>query len=90
LLNAKLDGLIFARRAFNKLICRAFAPRRSRFPCHGIARLGGGENFRRQRILLLTPFDSSLNRLIRDFLNQLDLDANSPSETRNTTPMRSK
>ena len=39
------------------------------------------KTFAAKRILLLTPFDASLNRLIRDFLGQFDLVATSPGET---------
>ena len=37
--------------------------------------------FSARRVLLLTPFDPSLNQLIRDFLSRFDLIATSPSET---------
>ena len=38
------------------------------------------KTFAAKRVLLLTPFDASLNELIRKFLADFDISANSPSE----------
>ena len=81
----KLDGLIFPgapREVLNPNLSDAFAAA-LKIPVATALRASAAalKTFAAKRILLLTPFDSSLNRLIRDFLAQLDLVANSPSET---------
>ena len=81
----KLDGLIFPgapREVLNPNLSDAFAAA-LKIPVATALRASAAalKTFAAKRILLLTPFDSSLNRLIRDFLSQLDLVATSPSET---------
>ena len=81
----KLDGLIFPgapREVLNPNLFDAFAAA-LKIPVATALRASAAalKTFAAKRILLLTPFDSSLNRLIRDFLSQLDLVATSPSET---------
>ena len=81
----KLDGLIFPgapREVLNPNLFDAFAAA-LKIPVATALRASAAalKTFAAKRILLLTPFDSSLNRLIRDFLSQLDLVAASPSET---------
>ena len=81
----KLDGLIFPgapREVLNPNLSDAFAAA-LKIPVATALRASAAalKTFAAKRILLLTPFDSSLNRLIRDFLSQLDLVATSSSET---------
>ena len=81
----KLDGLIFPgapREVLNPNLSDAFA-KALEIPVATALRASAAalKTFAAKRILLLTPFDPSLNRLIRDFLAQLDLIATSPSET---------
>jgi len=81
----KLDGLIFPgapREVLNPNLFDAFTAA-LKIPVATALRASAAalKTFAAKRILLLTPFDPSLNRLIRDFLAQLDLIATSPSET---------
>jgi len=81
----KLDGLIFPgapREVLNPNLSDAFA-KVLKIPVATALRASAAalKTFAAKCILLLTPFDPSLNRLIRDFLAQLDLIATSPSET---------
>jgi hypothetical protein len=83
--NQKLDGLIFPgapREVLNPDLFAAFAAA-LKIPVATALRSSAAalKTFSAKRILLLTPFDISLNRLIRDFLGQFDLVATSPGET---------
>jgi hypothetical protein len=80
-----LNGLIFPgapREVFNPNLSDAFAAA-LKIPVATALRASAAAltTFAAKRILLLTPFDPSLNRLIRDFLGQFDLLAISPGET---------
>ena len=80
----KLNGLIFPgapREVLNPIcwrLCRGL-----KIPVATALRASAAAltTFAAKRILLLTPFDPSLNRLIRDFLGRFDLVAISPGET---------
>jgi Arylmalonate decarboxylase len=81
----KLDGLIFPgapREAFNPTLFEAFSAALP-IPVATALRASAAalQTFAAKRVLLLTPFDPSLNSLIRDFLDQFGLIAISPSET---------
>jgi len=81
----KLDGLIFPgapREAFNPTLFEAFSAA-LQIPVATALRASAAalQTFAAKRVLLLTPFDPSLNSLIRDFLDQFGLIAISPSET---------
>ena len=80
-----LDGLIFPgapREVLNPNLSDAFAAA-LKIPVATALRASAAAltTFAAKRILLLTPFDPSLNRLIRDFLGRFDLIAISPGET---------
>ena len=80
-----LDGLIFPgapREVLNPQLYEAFATA-LKIPVATALRASAAalKTFSAKRILLLTPFDPSLNRLIRDFLGPFDLVATSPAET---------
>lgn len=81
----RLDGLIFPgapREVLNPTLFAAFTAA-LQIPVATALRASATalKTLAAKRVLLLTPFDKTLNRLIRDFLSQLDLDATSPSET---------
>ena len=80
-----LDGLIFPgapREVLNPSLFEAFSAS-LKIPVATALRSSAAalRTFSARRILLLTPFDASLNQLIRDFLSQSDIVAASPSET---------
>ena len=80
-----LDGLIFPgapREVLNPSLFGAFSAS-LKIPVATALRSSAAalRTFSARRILLLTPFDASLNQLIRDFLSQFDIVAASPSET---------
>jgi len=80
-----LDGLIFPgapREVLNPNLSDAFAAE-LKIPVATALRASAAAltTFAAKRVLLLTPFDPSLNRLIRDFLGRFDLFAISPGET---------
>ena len=80
-----LDGLIFPgapREVLNPSLFEAFSAS-LKIPVATALRSSAAalRTFSARRILLLTPFDASLNQLIRDFLCQFDIVAASPSET---------
>lgn len=82
--NQKLDGLIFPgapREVLNPALFGAFSAA-LKIPVATALRSSAAalQTFSAKRILLLTPFDASLNQLIRNFLGQFDIVANSPSE----------
>ena len=81
----KLDGLIFPgapREVLNPNLFAGFSAA-LKIPVATALRSSAAalRTFSARRILLLTPFDASLNQLIRDFLSQFDIVAASPSET---------
>ena len=81
----KLDGLIFPgapREVLNPALFGAFAAA-LKIPVATALRSSAAalKTFSARRILLLTPFDISLNQLIRGFLSQFDIVATSPAET---------
>ena len=81
----KLDGLIFPgapREVLNPTLFAAFTAS-LQIPVATALRASAAalKTFAAKRVLLLTPFDIVLNRLIRDFLSRLELDTISPSET---------
>jgi hypothetical protein len=81
----RLDGLIFPgapREVLNPKLFEAFSAA-LKIPVATALRASAAalKTFSAKRVLLLTPFDPSLNQLIRDFLGQFDLIATSPSET---------
>ncbi len=80
----KLGGLIFPgapREVLNPALFGAFSAA-LKIPVATALRSSAAalKTFSAKRILLLTPFDASLNQLIRNFLSQFDIVANSPSE----------
>ena len=80
----KLDGLIFPgapREVLNPALFQAFSAA-LKIPVATALRASAAalKTFSAKRILLLTPFDASLNQLIRTFLSQFDIVANSPGE----------
>ena len=80
----KLDGLIFPgapREVLNPTLFGAFSAA-LKIPVATALRSSAAalKTFSAKRILLLTPFDASLNQLIRDFLSQFDIVAKSPGE----------
>ena len=80
-----LDGLIFPgapREVLNPNLFDAFAAE-LKIPVATALRASAAAltTFAAKRVLMLTPFDPSLNRLIRDFLSRFDLIAISPGET---------
>jgi hypothetical protein len=80
----KLDGLIFPgapREVLNPGLFGAFSAA-LKIPVATALRSSAAalQTFAARRILLMTPFDASLNQLIRDFLSQFDIVATSPSE----------
>ncbi|HMF51733.1 MAG TPA: hypothetical protein VK603_23955 [Candidatus Saccharimonadales bacterium] len=82
--NQKLDGLIFPgapREVLNPSLFKAFSET-LKIPVATALRSSAAalKTVSARRILLLTPFDASLNQLIRDFLSQFDIVATSPSE----------
>jgi hypothetical protein len=79
------DGLIFPgapREVLNPDLFSAFSSA-LRIPVATALRASAAalQTFAAKRILLLTPFDESLNKLICNFLADLGIDAISPSET---------
>ena len=79
-----LDGLIFPgapREVLNPALFGAFSAS-LKIPVATALRSSAAAltTFAAKRILLLTPFDASLNHLIRNFLSPFDLIAVSPSE----------
>jgi len=81
----KLDGLIFPgapREVLNPALFGAFSAA-LKIPVATALRSSAAalKTFSAKRILLLTPFDASLTQLIREFLSQFDIVANSPAET---------
>ena len=81
----KLDGLIFPgapREVLNPSLSTAFSAA-LKIPVATALRSSAAalKTFSARRILLLTPFDRSLNELIRNFLGEFGLAATSPSET---------
>ena len=81
----KLDGLIFPgapREVLNPTLFGAFSAA-LKIPVATALRSSAAalKTFSAKRVLLLTPFDRSLNELIRNFLGDLGLAAVSPSET---------
>jgi maleate cis-trans isomerase len=81
----KLDGLIFPgapREVLNPGLFAAFSAA-LKIPVATALRSSAAalKTFSAKRILLLTPFDPSLNRSIRDFLGEFGIAAVSPSET---------
>jgi hypothetical protein len=81
----KLDGLIFPgapREVLNPTLFGAFSAA-LKIPVATALRSSAAalKTFSAKRVLLLTPFDVSLNELIRKFLSEFDIAANSPSET---------
>lgn len=82
--NQKLDGLIFPgapREVLNPSLFGAFSAA-LKIPVATALRSSAAalKTFSATRVLLLTPFDASLNQLIRNFLSQFDIIANSPAE----------
>jgi len=82
--NQKLDGLIFPgapRVVLNPSLFKAFSET-LKIPVATALRSSAAalKTVSARRVLLLTPFDASLNQLIRDFLSQFDIVATSPSE----------
>jgi len=82
--NQRLDGLIFPgapREVLNPTLFGAFSAA-LKIPVATALRSSAAalKTFSAKRILLLTPFDASLNQLIRDFLGEFDIAAVSPSE----------
>jgi hypothetical protein len=82
--NQKLDGLIFPgapREVLNPSLFKAFSET-LKIPVATALRSSAAalKTVSARRVLLLTPFDASLNQLIRDFLSQFDIVATSPSE----------
>jgi hypothetical protein len=82
--NQKLDGLIFPgapREVLNPSLFKAFSET-IKIPVATALRSSAAalKTVSARRVLLLTPFDASLNQLIRDFLSQFDIVATSPSE----------
>jgi hypothetical protein len=80
----RLDGLIFPgapREVLNPGLYDAFSSA-LKIPVATALRSSAAalKTFSARRVLLLTPFDASLNQLIRDFLARFDLAAASPSE----------
>ena len=80
----KLDGLIFPgapREVLNPSLFGAFSAA-LKIPVATALRSSAAalKTFSARRILLLTPFDASLNQLIRGFLGEFDIVATSPSE----------
>ena len=83
--NQNLHGLIFPgapREVLNPKLYDAFSAALP-IPVATALRSSAAalRTFSVRRVLLLTPFDPSLNQLIRDFLRQFDLIATSPTET---------
>jgi len=81
----RLDGLIFPgapREVLNPGLYDAFSSA-LKIPVATALRSSAAalKTFSARRVLLLTPFDRSLNQLIRAFLGQFDLIARSPAET---------
>jgi len=81
----KLDGLIFPgapREVLNPSLFTAFAAA-LKIPVATALRSSAAalKTFSVNRILLLTPFDASMNQLIRNFLSEFGIAALSPSET---------
>ncbi len=81
----ELDGLIFPgapREVLNATLFGAFSAA-LKIPVATALRSSAAalKAFSAKRILLLTPFDASLNQLIRNFLGEFDIAAISPSET---------
>jgi hypothetical protein len=81
----KLDGLIFPgapREVYNPGLFAAFAAA-LKIPVATALRASAAalKTFRARQVLLLTPFDPSLNELIRNFLAGFAITAVSPSET---------
>jgi hypothetical protein len=81
----KLDGLIFPgapREVLNPTLFGAFSAA-LKIPVATALRSSAAalKTFSAKRILLLTPFDASLNQLIGNFLGEFDIAALSPSET---------
>jgi hypothetical protein len=82
--NQKLDGLVFPgapREVLNPSLFKAFSET-LKIPVATALRSSAAalKTVSARRVLLLTPFDASLNQLIRDFLSQFDIVAASPSE----------
>jgi len=82
--NQKLDGLIFPgapREVLNPTLFDAFSAA-LKIPVATALRASAAalKTFSAKRVLLLTPFDASLNQLIRNFLGQFEIVANSPAE----------
>lgn len=82
--NQKLDGLIFPgapREVLNPALFGAFSAA-LKIPVATALRSSAAalKTFSAKRVLLLTPFDASLNQLIRNFLSQFDIVASSPAE----------
>ena len=80
----KLDGLIFPgapREVLNPSLFGAFSAA-LKIPVATALRSSAAalKTFSAKRILLLSPFDASLNQLIRNFLGQFDIIANSSGE----------
>ena len=80
----KLDGLIFPgapREVLNPTLFSAFS-QALKIPVATALRASAAalKTFSVKRVLLLTPFDASLNQLIRNFLGQFDIVAISPGE----------
>ena len=82
--NQKLDGLIFPgapREVLNPALFGAFSAA-LKIPVATALRSSATalKTFSAKRVILLTPFDASLNQLIREFLGQFDIVATSPAE----------
>jgi len=82
--NQQLDGLIFPgapREVLNPSLFKAFSET-LKIPVATALRSSAAalKTVSARRVLLLTPFDASLNQLIRDFLSPFDIVATSPSE----------
>ena len=82
--NQKLDGLIFPgapREVLNPTLFAAFSAA-LKIPVATALRssAAGLKSFSAKRVLLLTPFEASLNELIRKFLADSGITATSPSE----------
>ena len=80
----KLDGLIFPgapREVLNPSLFGAFSAA-LKIPVATALRSSAAalKTFSARRILLLTPFDASMNQLIRNFLGEFGITAVSPSE----------
>ena len=80
----QLDGLIFPgapREVLNPGLFAGFSAA-LKIPVATALRSSGAalKTFSAKRILLLTPFDASLNQLIRNFIGEFGIAANSPSE----------